>query len=445
MNPGSSGNSQISLLTATCIVVANMVGTGVFTSLGFQVGGLPSGFALLVLWLVGGVCALCGALAYAELAAALPRSGGEYHLVGRTVHPAAGFLAGWLSATVGFAAPIALAAMALGKYFSGIIGSEAEGGAAKGAALAAVVLITLIHLRGIRLGAIFQNVATIFKLTLIAVALGAGFAVTQTQPISFAPLAGDGARLLSAPFATSLVYVMYAHTGWNAATYIVGEIREPARNVPRALLLGTGLVAVLYIGLNAVFLRTTPVQELSGNLEVGLIAGRYIFGPTGGNIIGGFICLGLLATISAMTWVGPRVAATMGEDLAFFRPLAVKGADGVPTRALLVQFALVVLLIITSSFSTVLNYVQFALTLCSMITVVGLFILRWREPNLPRPFKVPLYPLPPLIFLAISGWMLVFMLRDPQQQGPSLIGLGLIGAGLILYFLSPKTTRPLTS
>lgn len=448
----------MSLFTATCIVIANMVGTGVFTSLGFQLDGLPSGFAILMLWLIGGVSALCGALCYGELAAALPRSGGEYHLIGRTIHPAAGFLAGWLSATIGFAAPIALAAMALAKYAAGIFPalnnvnllSPAIVGAApvvrlsgpEIVALLVVSLVTLIHLRGLRLGALFQNTATLLKLTLIAFLVIAGFLAGESQPIRFSPAAEDAALFVSAPFAISLVYVMYAYSGWNASTYIVGEIREPERNVPRSLILGTSFVALLYLGLNAIFLRTTPVEAMRGKVEVGLIAGEYIFGATGGRIIGGFICLGLIASISAMTWIGPRVTATMGADLAALRWLAVKQRGAVPTVALLVQLLLVGVLIVTSTFEKVLVYVQFGLTLFSLLTVIGLIVLRVRQPELPRPFRVPVYPLPPLIFLAISGWMLwnIFAARP----GESLAGLATLGAGLLIYFLSPQTAASRT-
>lgn len=437
-----------------------MVGTGVFTSLGFQVGGVPSGFAILMLWLIGGVSALCGALCYGELAAALPRSGGEYHLIGRTIHPAAGFLAGWLSATIGFAAPIALAAMALAKYAAGIFPALNEihfqpwARAGTGpavrlfegpeiVALLVVGLVTLIHLRGLRLGALFQNGATLLKLALISFLVIAGFLAGGSQPIRFLPAAADAGLFISAPFAISLVYVMYAYSGWNASTYIVGEIRDPARNVPRSLIFGTGFVALLYLGLNAIFLRTTPVEAMRGKVEVGLIAGEFIFGPVGGKIIGGFICLGLIASISAMTWIGPRVTATMGADLVALRWLAIKESATVPTVALLVQLLLVGVLIVTSTFEKVLVYVQFGLTLFSFLTVIGLIVLRVRQPELPRPFRVPAYPLPPLVFLAISGWMLwhVFA-RKPAE---SLAGLATLGAGLLIYFLSPKNPASRTS
>jgi APA family basic amino acid/polyamine antiporter len=236
----------ISLITATAVVVANMIGTGVFTSLGFQVGSLPSGFVLLMLWVVGGVCAFCGAVCYGELAAALPRSGGEYHFLSKIFHPAVGFLSGWLSVTVGFAAPIALAAMAFGKYFSEIFPTAP----ATTWSLVMVWIVTLIHVGGINMAAKFQNTATWLKVALVLVFIGAGFWFGKAQPVHFLPATGDLALMGSTPFAVSLVYVMYAYAGWNAATYIVGDIRDPQKNVPLAIALGTLLVAGLYIALH---------------------------------------------------------------------------------------------------------------------------------------------------------------------------------------------------
>ncbi|SKA97773.1 basic amino acid/polyamine antiporter, APA family [Prosthecobacter debontii] len=425
----------VSLLTATAVVVANMIGTGVFTSLGYQVGGLPSGFAILALWAVGGICAFCGALAYGELAAALPRSGGEYHFLSRIFHPAAGFVAGWLSATVGFAAPIALAAMAFGKYFTGIF----SGFSALHLSIGVSILVTLVHMRGIQVAARFQNLATWGKVTLILVFIIAGALLGEGQPITFSPVPGDAALLTSHSFAVSLVYVMYAYAGWNAATYIIGEIREPAKNVPRAIAFGTGLVALLYVGLNAIFLHAAPMSALEGKIEVGHVAADYIFGKVGGNLMSGLICLGLVSSISAMTWVGPRVTMSMGQDLALLRPFAVRTRSGVPIVALLVQLAIVIGLLLTASFESVMNYVQFSIQLCSFATVLGMMILRWTHPDLPRPVRCWGYPLTPLIFLGISLWMLIFVWQAKPTE--SLAGLATILAGLLIYLLSPKSPQ----
>ncbi len=425
---------RLSLTTATAVVVANMVGTGVFTSLGFQVGGLPSGFAVIMLWLVGGVCAFCGAMCYGELAAAVPRSGGEYHFLGRVFHPLAGFLAGWLSVTVGFAAPIALAAMAFGKYLGGVFpGAPAEAGS-----ILMVVLVTLVHLRGVKTAAFFQNGATWLKIGLIVVFIAAGLFFGEGQNISFWPQSGDFDLIKSRPFAVSLVYVMYSYAGWNAATYIVGEIRDPQRTVPRAIAIGTVLVTGLYLLLNAVFLRVTPMAELDGKLDVGHAAADHIFGLTGGKIMSGLICLGLVSCVSAMTWLGPRVLATMGQDTRALAYFARSTAEGVPLRGLIAQLVVVIALILTSTFDKVLTCVQFGLQFASFATVVGLIVLRVREPDLPRPYRCWGYPFTPLLFLAISAWMMIYVALDKPWE--TAAGMGLIALGSVLFLVSPKNS-----
>jgi basic amino acid/polyamine antiporter, APA family len=424
----------ISPLTATCIVVANMIGTGIFTSLGFQVGDLPTGFAIMAVWAVGGLCALCGALSYAELGAALPRSGGEYNFLREIYHPSVGFLAGWISATVGFAAPVAIAAMAFGTYFLEVV----PGTNPLILSLAVVTICTLVLLRDLRLGSAFQNGSTILKVALVLVIIGAGLWVKQTQPISFLPAKGDGALILSAPFAVSLYWVMYAYSGWNASTYIVGEVRNPSRAIPLSVGLGTGVVVLLYLATNAVFLRTTPAAEMIGKQQVAVISGAHIFGAAGAKVMASFICLGLISTVSGMMWIGPRITAAMGEDLGLLAPLARRSARGIPVAAILTQFGIVVLLLLTATFQTAVEIIQFSLTLCSTCTVLGVFVLRWRRPNLPRPYRAWGYPVTPAIFLAISVWMLVHMLSEASTRGPSLIGLAIMAAGLVAYFLSAR-------
>ncbi len=427
------GPGSISLLTATCIVIANMVGTGIFTSLGFQVGDLPSGFALMALWAIGGLCALCGALSYAELAAAMPRSGGEYHFLREIYHPAIGFVAGWISATVGFAAPVAIAAIPFGTYLAGVV----PGLHPLLLSLAVVWITTFFLLWDLRLGSGFQNVSTLLKVALILVLIVAGFSVAGNQPISFLPAATDRALIVSTPFAISLYWVMYAYSGWNASTYIVGEVRNPARTIPLSLGLGTLLVTGLYLGINAVFLRTTPIAEMVGKQEVGLIAGVHIFGEAGGKVMAVFIALGLVSAVSAMMWIGPRVTVAMGEDLGALSWLASRSARGIPVRATLVQFAIVNVLILITTFQKVVNYVQFSLMLSSTLTVLGVIVLRWRRPDLPRPYRTWGYPFTPLIFLGVSCWMLWHLLEDPSTREASLWGLATALLGLVVYYLSP--------
>ena len=426
---------KISAITATNLVVANMIGTGVFTSLGFQVAAIGSDFALIALWIVGGVAALCGALCYAELATALPRSGGEYNYLSRIFHPSVGFLAGWISAVVGFPAPIALAAIAFGKYIQVFV----PGVSPVVISLVVVWVITAIHLLGIRVEEMFQNWATFLKVALILVLIVAGLFVANPQHLNLTPGPGTLQTLISGPFAVSLVYVMYSYSGWNAATYITEEVENPAKNVPWALLAGTVIVTLFYVVLNFVFLLATPKQILSGQVEVGLLAGRAIFGPLGGNLVSALIGIGLIATISAMAWIGPRITKRMAEDLPKLRVFGRSSPHGTPYIAVLFQLIAVTVLVVTGTFDAVLVYTQFSLLLCSFLTVLGLIVLRIREPALKRPYKVWLYPITPILFLIITLHMMVFVIRDKPTE--SLLGLITAIAGLIIFFFSREPGR----
>lgn len=439
-NPSQSGSStpsarrqlrpvpSVSLLTATSIVIANMVGTGVFTSLGFQVADLPSAFVILCLWALGGLVALSGALSYAELAAALPRSGGEYHFLSRIFHPALGFLAGWTSATVGFAAPIALAAIAFATYAQGFLPGSVS------PRLLSVLLVwvtSAVHFAGLRRSSLFQDWSTILKVALIAVFIVAGFVVHVAAPPSFMPAPHDWHLMTGSAFAISLVYVMYAYSGWNASTYIVNEIRNPERNVPRSVFAGTLIVAALYLALNSAFLRTTPMPAMAGKVEVGLIAGQQIFGKVGGEFVAGLICLGLVSTVSSMIWIGPRVTVAMGEDLPGLALLAIKTRNGTPRVALTVQ-AVITTILLTAKFDNVLVYIQLALILFSALTVLGVIVLRIREPDLPRPYRTWGYPVTPILFLIVSAMMIFYVVQSKPKE--SLAGLATILAGLVVYF-----------
>ncbi len=426
----------VGFFTACGIVIANIIGSGIFTSLGFQLIDIQSGFPLLMLWIVGGIAALCGALCYGELSAALPRSGGEYHFLSEIYHPAVGFMAGFVSATVGFAAPVALAAMAFGKYFHGVFNS----GSPLVLSFALVWIVTLFHFGNLRRGSAFQNLWTIVKLLLIATLIGAGFLIQPKQPISFFPAAGDTTSIFSGAFAVSLVYVMYSYSGWNASSYIISEVKRPERTVPRSLIVGTLVVAAAYVFLNAVFLTTTPESEMRGQLEVGLIAGKHIFGENGGRVVGAIICLGLISAVSSMTWIGPRVTMSMGEDHWLLRFLGRKNAFGVPANAVIVQLLIVNVLLLTRSFELVVVYIQFALLLCSLLTVLGVFVLRVTRPNISRPYRVWLYPMPPLIFAVITVWMMVYLIASKTTE--SIAGLVTAMVGFLLYFCAGKRVSP---
>lgn len=432
---GGQGRAAVSTATAIAICVADMVGIGVFTSLGFQVLDITSGFSILLLWLVGGVAALSGALSYAELGAMFPRSGGEYNFLSRSYHPAFGFMAGWLSATVGFAAPVALAAMAFGSYAEGV-----WAGAPKlllGVAL--VWGVTLVHLTGVEHGSRFQNISTALKVALILTFIAAGLTFGEAQPVSFSPADADPAQIFAAPFAIGLVYVMYSYSGWNGATYIIGEMDDPQRTVPRAIVTATLIVIALYVGLNAVFLYTTPISAMAGKIDIALISGTHIFGDAGGRFVAFLICFGLISTVSAMMWIGPRVTQVMGEDAPVFGFLASRSPAGVPARAILLQASVATLLMMTQSFEDVLEFIQFAITLSSFATVLGVMVLRWRKPGLPRPYRTPFYPLPPLVFLGVTAFMMYYLAVERPLH--SLAGLALMATGLLVYWLFYRKDR----
>jgi len=431
--------ARVSIVTATAIAVADMIGVGVFTSLGFQVREIPSGFSLLMLWVVGGLASLCGALSYAELAAALPRSGGEYNFLSRIYHPAVGFLAGWVSATVGFAAPTALAAMAFGVYFEGVFAGAPP--LALGLGLAWIV--ALVHLAGVQHGSVFQNVSTAIKVALIVAFIVAGFTIASPQPISFTPSVHDLEHLLSAPFAISLVFVMYSYSGWNAATYIINEVREPQKSLPLSLLAATLTVLVLYVALNAVFLYTTPIQSMAGQLDVALIAGKRIFGEAGSRIVGALICIGLISSVSAMTWIGPRVTMTMGEDISVLRFFARTTKTGVPHVAILFQLVISTVLLLTQMFEAVLEFIQFSLSACSFLAVLGLIVLRRKQPLLPRAYLVWGYPITPTLFLMVTALMMYYLITQRPMQ--SLAGLLIMLAGLLIYGISLIRTPSLST
>ena len=432
---GAVSSRPVTLGPAIAVVVGNMVGTGVFTSLGYQLVDIQSGFVLMLLWGLGGGCALCGALCYGELAAAFPRSGGEYHLLSRVYHPLLGFLAGWISVTVGFAAPIALGAMAFGTYFSSALSFEGE---AWPVALSVAVVLGVagIHLRPIRLGARFQSIFTALKALCIVVLVVACFLLGEGQEISFLPREGDFALLFSAEFAIALVFVMYAYTGWNAATYIVDEVRDPQRTVPRALLVGTTLVTLLYIGLNGGFLYSAPIDSMKGEIEVAKVAADHVLGETGGRMMAGFISFGLISMLSASIWVGPRVAQRMGEDFRGLHLLARKSRSGIPANAVLLQAGIAVALILTSSFEQVLVYIELLLVLFALVTVVGVFWLRICHPERARPVKAWGYPVTPALFVVINVWMIVYIVREKPEE--ALWGLGTLMLGGVVYFLAQR-------
>jgi APA family basic amino acid/polyamine antiporter len=426
--------------TVTAVVIANMVGTGVFTSLGFQLLDLRSGFVLLMLWVVGGIVALCGAMTYAELGAALPRSGGEYNFLARIYHPAAGFVSGWVSATIGFAGPTALAAMTFAAYVTSIMPGDISDWLEKTLACSLVIVLTIVHSSNRRNSGGLQVLFTILKVAVIVAFCIFGYLLVESpQPLTFLPVSGDGELLTSAAFAVSLIYVSYAYTGWNAATYLSSELENPQKTLPIILLSGTLIVTLMYVALNFTFLYVAPMDDMAGQVEVGYIAAETAFGDLGGRFTGLVMASLLISTVSAMTIAGPRVLQVVGEDFPALRLLGRTNANGLPAIAIFVQSSATILFILSSTFESILVFAGFTLALNSFATVLGVFVLRHKQPELPRPYRTFLYPLPPLVYLALTGWTLYFVLINRPVEG--LFGLGIITLGLVLYFVSFLKSR----
>lgn len=424
-------------VTVTAVVIANMIGTGVFTSLGFQLAEIRSGFALLALWAVGGVIALCGAMTYAELGAALPRSGGEYNFLTRIYHPMAGFISGWVSATIGFAAPTALAAMTFAAYGTSAWPHEFSAGDQQLIAVGLVLLLTFVHSRSRRQSGGVQSLFTLLKVSAIVVfCIAALVTADVAQPVSFLPDSRDLDLVTGSAFAVSLIYVSYAYTGWNAATYLSSELERPQRDLPVILFSGTAVVTLLYVMLHYVFLSVAPMEAMVGRVEVGFIAAEYAFGEAIGRFAGVALALLLISTVSAMTMAGPRVLQVIGEDFPSLRLLARTNADGLPWVAVAAQSLLTVVFILSSSFERVLVLAGFTLALNSFVTVFGIFVLRYRQPELPRPYRAFGFPVTPIIYLVLTGWTLFYVLYTRPAEG--LFGLGIIASGALVYLLSGR-------
>ncbi len=432
--------------TAAALVVANMVGTGVFTSLGFQVVSLSSGLALILLWVVGGLLALTGALTYAEAAVRWPRSGGEYHLLSTMFGRPLGFLAGWVSILVTFAAPVAASAMAFAAYFQRATGENFLASIAgwlpglnstKFLAVAVVIIFTLIHALNKIAGGRLQTVFTLIDILVISFLIIIGLRQAQPGLVSFALDPRAIKDVLSPAFAISMYFVTYSYSGWNAAIYVAGEVKKPGRNLPFSLITGTSLVIILYVLLNYVFLRNVPAPVMAGKVEVGHLFASAVFGQQGGAVMSAIISLLLLASISSMIIAGPRVSMTVGEDYRYFRWLAKLNSREVPYLAISVQGLISVIYIVTSSFERMIIFTGFTLNLFTFLTVLGVIKVRQSQPDLKLPYRTWGYPVTPFIFLALQAWILIYgLIYRPKE---SLAGIALTLTGLIVYYLSPKT------
>lgn len=428
----SSNVQKIGFATAISLVIANMIGTGVFTSLGFQVMNIESGFAIIMLWVVGGILSLCGALTYGEIGSAFPDSGGEYNYLSKLYHPSVGFLSGWVSVTVGFAAPVAAAATALGLYVNKIY----PGVDPVMLAITIIVILTSIHSINLKLGSAIQRAFTLIKIVIIVMFVGFGLFHKPGHTTSFAPTSDSWNQITSAAFAVSLVFVTYAYSGWNAAAYISGEIKEPQKSLPKALVWGTLIVMIIYTALNFIFMYSVPVPELKRQVEVGYLSANKIFGHDLGQFMSLVIALLLVSTVSAMILAGPRVMQAMGKGMRQLSIFSKTNRNNVPYIAIIFQSVISIVLVLTSSFESLITYVGFTLNLFTFLTVCGVFILRKKYKHIQPEYKTPLYPVTPILFLFISGWILFFIFKNKTEE--SLYGLGTVLLGFIFYWLSEK-------
>lgn len=415
---------KIGWKSATALVLANMVGTGAFTTLGIQLAFITNVWALLGLWLLGGLMALFGAFSYAELGVRLPRSGGEAHFLAEIYHPFLGFISGWVSLSVGFAAAIALSAMAVGAYLEDLTGCPPGV-----TATISIVLLSIAHSISVRHSSHLQNGLTLAKLVLVAgLALLGVFLPAPSHEMDWS--FGGLEQIWSPSGAIALISVFYAYSGWNAAAYIVEEIEAPARNLPKALIVGSLSVTVLFVGLQYAFLRQAGTEALAGQIEVGQIAASAMLGPKAGQAISSLIGVLLLAGISAMIWVGPRVVNAMGSHHYIWRIFGKKNSRGIPLLAIWLQSGISIFLVLTASFERVLMYSGFVLQLFSFLAVLGLLLLRQQEKGRAA-WQSPFYPMAQLLFLLFSLWSMWYLLVNfPLESG---LGMLNVLAGALAY------------
>ncbi|MCW3116583.1 MAG: amino acid permease [Chitinophagaceae bacterium] len=426
---------KIGISTAAAIVVANMIGTGVFTSLGFQLSSLQNTWTILLLWLAGGLLALFGAFAYAELGTHFKESGGDYIYLSRIFHPMLGYLSAWAGLTVGFSAPVALAAMAFTKYLTpfGLQNNV-------WLAIGVIILIGIMHSFTIRHSGRFQNITTLIKVLFIVTLVILGFAITGNGNDAFNYSNSWQQEILKPGFAVSMIYVSFAYTGWNAAAYVADEIDYPGKNLPRALIGSTLFVATVYILLQFVLLKNATVRELQGKEDVTFIAFNNLLGNQGGKWVSIFIAIQLIATISSYLWVGPRVTQAMATENKLWQPLAKKNKHGIPVAAVWLHVVISILLTLTGSFEKVLLYAGFVLQMMATLTVSTSLFIKDKKPG---EFKSPFKPVLQIIFLVFNTGVLIFTLIDRPVE--SLVGIGILVIGAVIYFFDKPVDHKLAA
>ena len=428
---------KFSETTAMAIVIANMIGTGIFTSLGFQLADIRSGFVIMALWVIGGIMSLCGALCYAELGSKLPRSGGEYNFLSEIYHPGAGFVSGWISATVGFAAPTALAAMTFGEYLSSVFPQLNP----LWLATVLIISMTAVHSTSHKNSGGLQDFFTTGKILLIiGFSVAALLSADTLQDVNYAPQTSDLSLFTGGAFAVSLIYVGYAYTGWNAATYLTSELEDPKKSLPRVLMVGTAAVMLCYLLLNYVFLATAPMDAMAGRLEIGYISATHAFGDIGGTVMGISLSLLLISTVSAMLVAAPRVLQVLGEDYSLFEILGKKNSHGIPSIAIWLQSIMALIFLWSATFESILLFSGATMAINSLFVIVGVFILRSRDTEGEKEhFKIPFYPIPPIIFIAITLVTLIYLTIQNTEE--IAFSIAVIITGAFGYWLTKKLSK----
>lgn len=452
MDENNQLKRTIGLGSAIILVIANMIGTGVFTTSGFIMASLSNPASMLLCWTIGGILALTGALCYGELGAMLPRAGGEYVFLRESIGKPFGFLSGWISLIVGFSAPIAVAAIAFSTY---LFQSLSIGGAGEEllsipgiitispitlTGISVIILFSFIHWYSLNFGSRVQNLLTCFKVLVIVVFILLGFTIGNGSIDNFAsgPISTS---LFTGSFASSLIFISFAYSGWNAAAYLGAEIKNPARNIPLSLFWGTLIVMILYLLLNVLFIYALPVSEMSGVVEVGAKTAVSLFGAKTGGLFSMAITICLMSVISAMIMAGPRVYYAMAKDHAFPHWFGeVNERHATPGKAIFLQAVISILMVVTSSFEKLLIYIGFTLSLFALLTVIGLIILRIKKPELERPYRTFGYPVTPVLFILSNLWIIVYSIKD--NPFVLLYGGGTIVAGIIIYtYYSLKSNK----
>lgn len=431
-------------IDAAAIVVSNVIGGGIFFVPVLVAQLLPDVRAFLGVWILGGALAFAGAMAYAELASLSPRAGGEYVYLREAFGPLAGFLSGWTSFVAGFSGAIAASAVAFAEYLGHFVPGAGDASpwwtlslpigtlvvsSRSLVALSAIAALTAAHVRGLGPGRLVQNGLAGVKVSALVLFLVLGFALGRGD---YAQLAGAGpagpANLLLA-----LVPVMFTYSGWNAAAYVAEEVRDPGRNVPRALGLGTVVVVALYLGLNMLYVYAIPIARL-GALQGTLIdaVGARVLGASSGRLIAAFTVVSIAASLSAMVLAGPRVYFAMARDGLFPDAAGrVHERFHTPSVAMVAQGIWSGVLVLSGGLSALVAYTGFAIVLFSGLSVASLFILRYRHPDAPRPFRAWGYPWAPAVFVAASAVIVVYeVIRNPR---PSATGLAVIAAGMPVF------------